>query len=431
MKKIFNFIGLSLIAIFWLLVIGLRIDDPLANNVERFMAGMPTPTSNAAFEYGYGFDAPLGEDPAKVGVKWFEEYRETLNPPAKIGAIENVLEKNCITNYMQCFINTLYHLDVGELDDEKRNTLIVRYQRFWHRGPYVPLLVDSAISQPTLPVVFYDAHRLNLMSELKSVYDDKEALAEDYVAAFAPVITTIYQDITNLRSLLSSVNDLYSRYRVMLAISDNINALAMIKIILDDIELSAIEPLEKDEISIRRAAETEMANVLQFDVLAASAKQSSEVEGDEQREAFDRIFAKLFYPYLIKKNMLANFIFTDLSTAVDRSEMEPQTYYSVAKSTPQTMSLFTKLRGGISLPSKRANYDVYIAQGFMLDQKISLFNTLMVTHNTEAFGEVVNPLYGRKGSVYLEEYDGRACLPQPIEDEALLGCLPVKVFREH
>lgn len=428
MKKVLNYLGLSLIVIFWLLAIGLRIDDPLANNVERFMAGMQRPESNAAFEYGYGFDAPVGEDPAKVGVRWLEEYRQTLNPPVKLGAIESVIEKNCITNYMQCFVNTFYHLDVGELDDEMRNTLVVRYQRFWHLGPFVPLLVDNAISQPNLPNAFYDAHRLNLIGELKSVYDDKKSLAEDHKTAFAPVISAIYQDIANLRSLLSSVNDLYSRYRIMLAISDNINALAMIKIIIDDIEMSSIGPLEKNEISIRRAAEAEMANILQFDVLAAPTNRSS--EDDAQRKAFNEIFAKLFYPYLIKKNMLANFIFSDLSLAVDRSEMKPESYYPFAKSIPQSMSLFTKLRGGISLPSKGTNYDVYIAQGFMLDQKISLFNTLMVTHNTEAFGEVVNPLYGRKGSVYLEEYEGKACLPQPIEDGAMLGCLPLKVFRD-
>ena len=107
-KRLFNYSGLALIAIFWILVIGLRIDDPVAQEIKDFLAEVPQPTNHRAFEYGYGFDAPLGEDPAKVGAKWLEEYRQTISPPAKVGAIAGALEKHCLTNYMQCFVDTFF-----------------------------------------------------------------------------------------------------------------------------------------------------------------------------------------------------------------------------------------------------------------------------------------------------------------------------------
>lgn len=428
-KNAYNRLGIALIIVFWLLVIGLRIDDPLSEDVKQFLADMPSAQSNPAFEYAYGFDAPLGQDPAKQGRVWLDEYRATKRAPAKDGALEDVLEKHCITNYMRCFIDTFYHLDVGELDDEVRNTLIIRYQNFWQKGPYVPVIIDGVISQPAIPNVFFEAHRLNLVSELQSMYNDKDLLVDQYISVTKPIIEAIYSDTANLRGLLRDVDNYHSRLRIMMAISDNLNALALLQIIFHDLPLLPIEPLTTSERSMRLAAQKEVFEVLQFNLEFAESSERATTEKEAKNKAFGSVFTAMIYPYVIKKHMWANFIYADIHSAVVRSEMNPVDYFPLAKSSQAEMPFFDRLRGGI-IPKTGLNYDKNIARGFMLDQKITLFNTLIVSNTRQALGEVVNPLYGRKGSAYLEEQDGKACLPQPIEDKLSMGCVAVKIFRE-
>lgn len=414
--------------LFWLLVIGLRLDDPLSEEVQQFLADMPSAQSNPAFEYAYGFDAPLGQDPAKQGKIWLDEYRATEREPSKIDALEKVIAKHCTTNYMRCFIDTFYHLDVGDLDEEVRNTLIIRYRNFWRTGHFVPETIDGVIGQPTISALFYEAHRLNLVNELKSLYFDKSLLVDEYRRITGPITEAIYSDIVNLRRLLSQADNHVSRFRIMMAIGDNLNALALLQIIFQDLPLSPIEPLTTSERSVRLASQRELFEILQFHPGISENEEPITSEQDAKKKAFGGAFTKMIYPYVIKKHMWANFMYTDIHFAVERSELNPEDYFPVARSSQTEMLLFDRLRGGI-IPKTGINYDKYIARGFMLDQKIALFNTLMVTYNPEAVGEVVNPLYGRKGSAYLDEHGGKACLPAPVEDKFAIGCLPVKIFR--
>ena len=417
MKKRYKVL-LGLFCLLVALCLGLQLDDDLSPEAVALIEQVDWHSPSEAFVYHLGMEAELGADPMVVGQEVLAEIRQLEASYATLTSFDE--------------LPSLSERDALELGDYRafcslRDDKGCLAQLFG--DPDIPLASPEMIAAKERYLKFLDfgdyrtltePHYLEHFGEFSAWTKGNRLVSLEAIAlakAGNPVLasTKLYEVLALQRRLVAQTDTLIARMVSYVLLNETIDVLAVIHREFG-VPGRAIKPLATDELSLHAVLAHEFMFARSgFDMISLDSEFN-------EYSAWPNWVLQIG----LKPNITLNELVPHYLQAIEVSEMTPPRFDSDNHMVVNRSRLRNYLGSKIFIEAK-PDFNSYIARGFDLNVKITLFNGLINNEiNDATLGGIENPYYGNEFNATLSEDGKRVCMGGPLEDLRGFRCLAVK-----
>lgn len=408
--------SLTLLALIMGLVLLAQQDDNLSSEANMMLDSIKWESPSNAYLYLLGMSAELGTDPILEGEKTISEIR--------------VLEST--------------YLDVNDFDD---------LQTFTQKTPLVlpEHEIFCSISEPSCIYKIFSYSKIDLSSETFEVLEnryltllgmeDLHSLTmphfNEHIPLYSPLVKanrlvslnaiykarnccpreaseSLYDLIELLSRYVENSDTLIGKMIGYALLNETIEVLSML-LREFNLEGKGIKLLSKEQLSFNKAINREFAFARSVILIAA--------RGDKWKwvpEWVEKIG--------IKENMTSNAsvpLYRYVVSLSESSQLEFKDLLGQSEKIPLKTAWFRNFFGTLLNQTALPNYEKYVARGFDLNAKISLFNEIRGQKITpEILKNIPNPYYNDStNNGIIDAEKNRVCFDGPLEDPKYLRCI--------
>jgi len=405
----------SLAALALIIVVAclLQYDDELSTDAKKMLESTQWQQPSKAYLYFLGFGARLEDDPIEEGKKVLlkirtseSSYSDNSFEEAQLLEYQAPLsipdhELFCSLSESGC-IDKLFSSSEFDLDNEIYKVVAKRY---------IELLNIQKLHSLTRPYFneyipnYSPLVKANRLVSLNAIHKAQDCCANE-------ATNDLYKLIELQKDHLKQSDTLIDKVIRFVLINDTIEVLSML-LRKYDLEGKILEPLSKEELSFNKAMSREYALARSYLLVTARSDKWKWVPGWAERMT-------------IKENMSSNASAPFYRYIVELSE-SPQLEFSGLLEHSQKIktawirNFFGTILNQVAVPS----FHDYVARGFDINAKISLFNGTLGNRITfESLNSIENPYYeNRSMKATIDTQEKRACFTGPLEDSRFTRCL--------
>ena len=411
LKKFFA-VTASLILVIVLL---LQIDNKLSPEATSMLDSIEWQKSNDAYIYLLGIGAALGEDPKVEGTLVLAQIRKAEESYAQASSDDwgsydrrptiNLPEHDsfCSVNETDCITSLFIQSDI-DLNDPLMIEVKHRHETFLKLDGF------TTMTQPHLYEPFANFVPLvkgNRLVSLNAIESAKKCCPED-------AMKQLYAHIELLKKYTKETDNLIGQMIAYVLLNETIDVLSLL-VEKYDLAGRPIALLTSDELSLDRVMDRELAfgsSILQPNVFEDSYKP----------------LPKWVIKTVFKPNMTINTSATGHLSVKEISMLPQVNFIDAIENQDNNKFDVSDVRNILGFflykIGMNNNFSSYIARGFDLNSKITLFNGLLAKPlNDDVLSGIANPYYQEEYDAYYDAETSRVCLGGPYEMMGFARCL--------
>lgn len=398
-------------------VLLLQIDDELSFEAKAILGSVDWQTPSDSYLYLIGIGAELGSAPAEVGSQVLSDYNEAAlnyadtkelyfrNDKEKIELPEH--EAFCSARVPECILS-LFSNQEGLLESEAMAALKERYLMFMSMRGYRTLTKPSVFEPMPSYQYLVKGNRLFSLSSIELAEGGEPEIA----------LRMLYQLIDMQKKHISETDNLIGRMIAYVMLNETIDVTSLL-IQKYAVTGAKIQLMSVDELSMEKPINREFAFV-------HSGVNDLYMNGDAVETYWPGWALRVVY----KPNMMMNAVVPVYQNAKDNSRLTLPSFALMASDGVELTLKSSWVRNSVgSILNQVARIDLnpYIARGFDLNAKISLFNAIVNEPIIpDTLLSIDNPYYpGQHRTPAMSEDKARVCFDGPYEDPRNFRCITV------
>ena len=414
MSKLKKFFAVTVILIL-VIVLLLQVDDELSPEATSMLENIEWQKSNDAHIYLLGIGAALGEDPNVEGRLVLAQIRKAEESYAQPSSNDWGYYKQrptidlpehdsfCSVKEVDCIASLFIQSDI-DLNDPLMIEVKHRHETFLKLGGFTTM-TKPHLFEPFANFVFLV--KGNRLVSLNAIENAKKCCPED-------AMNQLYAHIELLKKHIKETDTLIGQMIAYVLLNETIDVLSLL-IEKYDLAGRPIELLTSEELGLDRVMDRELAfgsSILQPNVFQESYKP----------------LPKWMIKTVFKPNMITNASAVSYLSVKEISMLPQVDFIDAIEGQVNDKFKVSDVRNllgyYLNKISTNNNFNRYIARGFDLNSKITLFNGMLGKPlNDDVLSGIANPYYREDYDADYDAQISRVCFGGPYEIVGFARCL--------